>query len=222
MIQDKLNSPIFVTGIERSGNSIVAKIIGSCEVFTGQTTEMCENIEIKKLLDTYYELINADKKGQYPLPDTTKLIIPTNWKQKVNDILSRETYDGSNYWMLKGSRLCQTWPVWNYAFPNAKWIIVRRRPGDIIESCLKTGYMTAYKDKEGWLNWIHEHEKVFVEMIEAGVNCKIVWPERMATGDYQQIFEMLDWLGLSWSDNIIEMVSPLLWNSKQNVKRKGI
>ena len=222
MIQNKLNSPIFVTGIERSGNSIVAKIIGSCEVFTGHTTEMMENIEIKKLIDAYYELIDKDKKGQHPLPDTSKLIIPTNWKQKVNDILSGEMYNEDNYWMLKGSRLCQTWPVWHYAFPNAKWIIVRRRPGDIIESCLKTGYMTAYKDREGWLWWIHEHEKLFVEMIEAGVNCKIVWPERMASGDYQQIFEMLDWLGLSWSDNIIEMVSPLLWNSKQNAKRKGV
>jgi hypothetical protein len=211
MIQDKLNSPIFVSGIERSGSSIIAKIIRHCGSFTGMTTE--------KLLDTYYELLDCDIKGQHPIPDTKKLIIPTNWKQKVDDILADEKYDEFTPWMLKGSRLCQTWPIWHYAYPNAKWIIVRRRTGDIIESCLKTGYMTAYKNKEGWLDWVHEHEKLFVDMIETGVNCKIVWPERMATGDYGQIFEMLDWVGLPWDNNIVQMVEPLLYNSKQ--RRKG-
>jgi hypothetical protein len=219
MIQDKANSPIFITGCERSGSTIIARIVSHCGTFTGRTTEMLENIEIKKLTDTYYDLIGADKKGQNPLPDTKKLIIPTNWKQKIEDVLTDEKYDNST-WMIKGSRLCQTWPVWHYAFPNAKWVIVRRRTGDIIDSCLKTGYMTAYKDKEGWLGWVHEHEKLFVEMIEAGVNCKIVWPERMATGDYGQIFEMLDWVGLPWNNDIVQIVEPLLWNSRQ--RKKGV
>jgi hypothetical protein len=206
-------SPIFITGIERSGSSIVAKIIETCGAFAGMTTGMYENIEVKKLLDNYYTLLGMDIKGQHPLPDTGKLIIPTNWKQKVEDIIQSE-----NTWMLKGSRLCQTWPVWNYAFPNAKWVIVRRRTPDIIESCLKTGYMTAYKDKEGWLSWVHEHEKLFVEMINVGLNCKQVWPERMATGDYVQIKEIIEWTGLNWDDSIIKIIEPLMWNSKQ---RKG-
>jgi hypothetical protein len=217
MIQDKINSPIFITGCERSGSTIIARIVSHCGAFTGRTTEMMENIEIKKLIDTYYELIDADKKGQNPLPNTEKLIIPTNWKQKIEDVLSDEKYENTT-WMLKGSRLCQAWPVWHYAFPNAKWIIIRRRTGDIIDSCLKTGYMTAYKNKEGWLGWIHEHEKLFVEMIEAGVNCKQVWPERMATGDYQQMKETIDWLRLTWNDDVLDIIKPLMWNSRQRTK----
>lgn len=211
-MDNSLNSPIFVTGIERSGSSIIAKILSSCGAFTGNTTEMCENIQIKKLLDSYYELLGADKRGQHPLPDTKKLIIPTNWGQKIKDILTEEP------WMCKGSRLFQTWPVWHYAFPNAKWIIVRRRTPDIIDSCLKTGYMTAYKDKEGWLDWVHEQEKMFVEMIEAGVDCKQVWPERMATEDYGQIKETVEWVGLTWNDELTETIKRMMWNSKQ---RKG-
>ena len=211
-------SPIFITGCERSGSTIIAKIVSHCGAFTGTITEMYENIEVKGLLDRYYDLVGADTRGQYPLPNTKKLIIPTNWKQTVEDILIEEKCNEENLWMLKGSRLCQIWPVWQYAFPNAKWIIVRRRTPDIIGSCLKTGYMRAYKDKEGWLGWVHEHENLFVEMIEAGINCKQVWPERLATGDYTQMKETVEWLGLTWKDDLVKIIEPLMWNSRQ---RKG-
>ena len=218
MISNKTYSPIFVTGIERSGSSIIARVINHSGAFTGMTTEMFENIQVKKLLDSYYDLLGVDKRGQWPLPDAKKLIIPTNWKQKIEEILTNEQYDEFTPWMLKGSRLCQIWPVWHYAFPNAKWIIVRRRTPDIIDSCLKTGYMAAYKDVEGWLDWIHIHEKIFVEMIEAGVNCKQVWPERMVMGDYQQVHEMIDWVGLEWDSELVKMIEPLMWNSRQRTK----
>ena len=220
MIQDKTNSPIFITGCERSGSSIIARVISHCGAFTGRTTEMMENDQLRKLMVTYYDLIGADVKGQNPLPNTEKLIIPTNWKEKVFACLNLEMIkrEEDQFWMFKNSRLCQTWPVWHYAFPNAKWIIVRRRTGDIIDSCLKTGYMTAYKDKAGWLGWVHEHEKLFVEMIEIGLNCKVIWPERMATGDYQQMKETIDWLGLTWNDDVLDIIKPLMWNSRQRTK----
>jgi hypothetical protein len=217
MSNPQLHSPIFVTGIERSGSSIVGRIINLSGAWAGNITDMYENIQIKKLLDAYYELLGVDKRGQYPLPDTGKLIIPTNWGDKVESIVATEMRKDKP-WMLKGSRLCQTWPVWHYAFPNAKWVIVRRRPGDIIDSCLKTGYINAYKDKQGWLDWIHLHENIFVEMIQAGLNCKQVWPERIAAGDYLQIREMVEWVGLEWDYNIKEAIDPLMWKSKQ---RKG-
>jgi hypothetical protein len=95
---------------------------------------------------------------------------------------------------------------------------------------MKTMYMTAFKDaavlksigaqtpQDGWLWWVRTHEKFFVEMIEAGLNCKIIWPERMVTGDYSQIHEMLEWLGLRWDDFIVKTIDPLLYKSK----KKGV
>lgn len=166
----------------------------------------------------YYRSIHCDIRGQHPLPNTNEMIFSSDWGRDIANILSQDGYTGNKYWMYKESRICQVWPIWNNAFPNAKYIIVRRRTGDIIESCLKTGYMTAYKDRDGWLNWVHQHEKLFVGMIESGLNCKIVWPERMANGDYEQIHEMIDWLGLKWNDKIIGVVEALLLNSKQKIK----
>lgn len=204
--------PIFVTGIERSGSTIIAKIIDKCGAFTGQTTAMMENKELKRLVDVYYVYdLKLPIFGQKPLPNTHQLKIPVEWKEKVEYTLEKQDY--TIPWMYKSNRLAQIWPVWNQAFPDAKWIIVRRRTGDIVQSCLKTGFMNAYQDAEGWKEWIHEHERLFVEMIGAGINYKEVWPERMVTGDYSQINEMLEWLGLEWNDGIVGMVEGLLKNS---------
>jgi hypothetical protein len=233
MTVDTLNSPILITGVQRSGASIIARIIAMSGVYSGRTSEMLENDFIKDLISNYYESIKVDKKGQFPLPNTKELLIPANWKKEVSSRLQLEMIKKENeiQWMFKSSTNCQIWPIWNYAFPNAKWIIVRRRTGDIISSCMKTAYMIAFKDKlnqkiigvnneqEGWKWWVRQHEKLFVEMIETGLNCKIVWPERMVNGDYTQIFEMLEWLGLKWDDSIIKTIDPLLWNSKQKERK---
>ncbi len=233
MILDNFNIPIFITGAQRSGSSIIARIIESCGVYTGNCTEMMENDSISYFVNLYYRDINAHVRGHYPLPNTKEILIPINWKKKIQENISLENVKKKEdqLWMYKSNRLCQIWPVWNYAFPNAKWIIVRRRTGDIIQSCLKTAYMCTFNNKEikqligvdssskGWAWWVHEHEKLFIEMIEAGLNCKMIWPERMVNGDYSQISEMLKWLGLEWNDDIIPLTSKLLWNSPQMKER---
>jgi hypothetical protein len=215
MKQDCQNMPIFVTGIERSGTSIVARILRMCGAFTGETTEMQENVNIKILVDNLYKSMGANPNGQQPMPNVEKLYIPIEWKRDVFTQLENHGYTDGKLWMYKSSRICQIWPVWYYAFPNARWIIVRRRTGDIIQSCLKTKFMTAFNDKEGWRWWVHEHEKRFVEMMEAGLNCKVIWPERMVTGDYQQIYEMLEWVGLKWNPKVVEEIDPLLVKSRR-------
>ena len=224
MIQNPLYSPILITGIERSGSSIIAKIIEGCGSFAGDVTEMSENRGIKKLVDTYYsEQLHLPVSGQKPLPITEQLNIPVAWDKNIEEILQKDGYFGETAkmpWMYKSSRISQIWPIWNYSYPNAKWIIVRRRTGDIVQSCLKTGFMNAYSDQEGWLEWVHLHQDYFVDMINAGLNCKVVWPERMAYGDYQQIYEMLEWLGLPWNDDIIYLCGSLLKNSTQKERSK--
>jgi hypothetical protein len=215
---DKVNTPVLVTGIERSGASMVARIISLCGVFTGDVSNMRENVKIKDLVNKYYKFIHVDVKGQCPVPDTNQLIWPSDWRDKIIDVINEEGYKNNKSWMYKEARICQIWPIWNHAFPNAKWIIVRRRTGDIIESCLKTGYMTAYNNKDGWLDWVHHHETLFIEMIRSGLNCKIVWPERMANDDFTQMIEMIEWLGLKWNDKIEGLIKPLLQKSKQKTK----
>jgi hypothetical protein len=52
-------------------------------------------------------------------------------------------------------------------------------------------------------------------MITEGCNCKIIWPERMVDGDYDQLYELCDWLGLKWNNNSLKFIDTLLWKSRQ-------
>jgi len=238
MKKDKdMQSPILITGCARSGTSMVAGVINMCGAFGGEMSGpnhnnqkgMFENARIRNsVLKPYLKQIGVDPLGQYPLPNVDNLMIPADLKERVERIMIEDGY-GTGPWMYKGPKMCLMWPVWHYAFPDAKWIIVRRRTGDIIQSCLRTGFMRAFAregnqravgaktEEEGWLWWVHQHEKRFVEMINEGLNCKIVWPHRMVDGDYTQIYEMLDWLRLPWKSEVLSFVDPLLWH----VRRKN-
>lgn len=226
-----LSSPILITGVPRSGTSMIAAAINMCGAFGGEMSKrkMFTNDRIlEEIVKPYFNSIKADTSGQYPLPVVKT--IPIDWKQKVEQIMIDEGYQ-KGQWMYKDSRLSLIWQIWNFAFPNGKWIIVRRRTGDVIQSCLKTAFMIAFtyannqraievnSEQDGWLWWVHQYEKRFVEMIEAGVNCKVVWPERMVHGDYQQMYETLEWLGLSWNKEIVNLIDPLLWSVRQKEKK---
>jgi len=219
-------SPILICGVPRSGINVVAAAIAYSGAFGGEMSkqnrdfdegEFSNNQIRDKIVKNYFDRNGWDNKGQFPLPKTERVTYSINWEERIKEILYAEGWKDEP-WMYKDSKSCLIWPVWSHAFPNAKWIIVRRRTGDIVQSCLKTGYMTAYEDAEGWVSWVHQYEQKFVEMIEAGLNCKVVWPERIIDGDFQQFKEMIEWLGLSWKQSIIEYINPLL-NGTKNVKK---
>lgn len=232
---NKLPPPILITGCARSGTSMVAGVINLCGAFGGRMSPpnkynekgMFENVRIRETLTKpYLDELGADPMGQYPLPDINTLPIPSNWGQEVERIIIEEGY-GQGTWMYKGAKMCLVWPVWDYAFPKAKWIIVRRRTEDITTSCQKTSFMRAFRspeiqqmvgakdEREGWGWWVRQHESRFAEMIQAGLNVKVIWPERMVDGDYSQIYEMLDWLGLPWKSEVLSFVDPKLFHARQ-------
>ena len=226
-------SPIIITGIPRAGSSMIAGVIDRCGAFGGMMSGykgVMENDAVREILEKPYLLsIWADEMGQYPLPEDKHIKIPVIWKDSVEEIFEREGYKEGE-WFYKSSRACLIWRVWNDAFPRAKWVIVRRRTGDIIGSCMKTGYMKAFRDEakrlavgvtteeEGWLWWVHEYEKRFVEMITEGLDCKVIYPSRLVYGDYSQLYELLDWLRLKWRIEIFNYIDPLLETSRRKEK----
>jgi hypothetical protein len=207
--------PILITGIPRSGATMIAAAINACGAFVGEFSKQsmyCNDRIRDCLVKPYFVLRNADPNAEKNYPQV--ITIPKNWKNNVETILSLQGYSGGP-WLYKDSRLCQMWPVWDEAYPNAKWVIVRRRTGDILESCLRTKYMKSYDTREGWLEMVHEYEHRFVEMITEGCNCKIIWPERMIYGDYEQLYELCEWLGLKWNPESLKFIDTLLWKSRQ-------
>jgi hypothetical protein len=230
-----MESPILITGAARSGTSMVAGVINQCGAFGGKMSGpnrnnakgMFENSYIRNsIVKPYLRKLNVDAKGQYPLPDINNLKPYPELRQHVIDTMLSQGYQ-SGPWMYKGAKMCLHWPIWNTAFPNAKWIIVRRRSEGIVNSCMRTGFMNAFDKQivrkavqvntaeEGWKWWVKHHEKKFVEMFQAGLNGKSIWPHRMIDGDFSELRHIIEWLGLDYDEKKVkEFIEPKLYNSK--------
>lgn len=225
---DTMKQPILITGCARSGTSLIAGIIDICGAKGGETAGptgdnkkgMFENTNIRDNIEKHYlKSINCDPKGQNPLPDTNDMNIPVTWQQRVEGVMTSERVGENEQWYYKSGKSALIWPVWHYAFPGAKWIIVRRRSADIAESCLNTGFMNAYENYEDWIKWINHHEEKFVQMIQAGLNVKVIWPERLMKWNYEQLYELIEWLGLEWREkDVREFIEPKLWKARKKEK----
>jgi len=229
-----VRNPILITGCARSGTSMIGGVVELCGGFGGKMfgpnknneKGMFENEYIRnQIVKPYLRSLGVDPLGQYPLPNRETLPIPIKLSRDVIESMQQQGLQDQP-WFYKGAKMCLMWAAWNFAFPDAKWIIVRRKTPDIINSCMKTSFMNAFsldKNKkavkanseyDGWLWWVRQHEDCFVEMIQAGLNVKVIYPERMVYGDYKQMQETIEWLGLKWNNEVYNFIAPKLWKSK--------
>jgi len=218
--------PILITGCARSGTSLVAGIIDRCGAFGGgvlgptphNKRGQYENREIvDRLVKPYLRIQHLDPMCQKPLPDPQNLLPYDNLEPEVRRILREDGYqDGP--WYYKTAKACLMWPIWHKAFPKAKWVIVRRETEEIVESCMRTGFMRKRSTREEWREWVRIHELRFQEMIDAeAIDVEEVWPREFFVGDFLRVRDMIEWLGLEWKgDEVIEFVSPALWNGGEN------
>lgn len=213
--------PILITGAARSGTSLTAGIVHRCGAFGGvlrppnpaNPRGMYENRAIVEgIVKPYLASIGADPMGQDPLPDTWALKPLPELGRKVAGILRAEGYT-SGPWYYKGAKTCLVWPLFHEAFPTARWIIVRRETDGIVDSCLRTPFMRAFKGREGWRAWVKCHEHRFAEMRRAGLAIREVWPARAVAGDLSEMREAVEWAGLTWDEPAVRaFVAAELWD----------
>lgn len=203
-----LQNPIFITGCPRSGNSMVAGITYLCGAFGGNMggsskftrTGSFQNVEIRqRIVRAYMMKGNWDIRGQDPLPTRDELLSYDNLKSEVEMIIQFQGC-GNERWFYKDTALSLMWPLWNQAFPDANWIIVRRDRSEIAKSCLKTGYMRAFENQTDWERWASVYEQRFEEMKENGLNVVEVWPSKFLSGDLSDIACAIRKTGLPFKD----------------------
>jgi hypothetical protein len=214
------HSPIFITGCARSGTSLTAGLIELGGAFGGKTMPPCadnkkglfENKQIReKIIKPYLMRGGYSRSGQKNLPDIDKLIPFPGLGFFMQAILESEGYKGGP-WYYKGAKLCLIWPIVHKAFPHARWIICRRPDEGIIQSCLKTKFMRAYRGAKGWQGWIDVHKKRFDEMEAAGLDVKTIWPGKLLEGDDTELKAILKWAGLKYKKKAMnKFIAPELW-----------
>lgn len=226
------NSPILITGCPRSGTSMIAGMLSLSGVFSGVTDKMYENIPIREgLVKNYLRQVGMGDNGHYPLISKYPLVFPEYWNEKVMTEITKQGLSNTQ-WMYKDCRNSLLWQLWYLSFPNAKWIIVRRNREDIIYSCQHTGYMRTFDDYEicqkigaenpaqAWAWMIDEYEMRFKKILKCK-NVREVWPEKIANGDFSEIKEVWQWLGIEWDEEKMKTyIQPKFYkhNNKEEIK----
>jgi len=205
-----------------------AGVINLCGAWGGQRVGstrynkrgMFENGQIRQdMIKPFLTSIDCDPLGQKPLPEIKivrqlALLNHYMWRMQVQRIISNQGYNNGQPWMYKGAKMCLIWPMWFFAFQKARWIIVRRDKDDIVNSCLKTGFMSKYNNHQGWGNWVDAHLERFKEMEASGLKIYEVWPQKMINGDFSEIKQVVESLGLKWQkEKVIDFISPALWSA---------
>jgi len=215
----KFKQLILVTGVERSGSTLVSRVLQMCDANAGHTNKMRENVYLRALSTKVIKKCAID----CFMPTLESLSTIDNWKDRIEKSLNNQNLPDSMPFMYKDSQTAQLWKLWHDEYPKAKWIIVRRRTGDILNSFQETAYINRFKnekniktvgasnEKEAWLWWVHQYEERFRDIIlSKEVDYRIVWPERMRDGDFEQIKETVDWCNLSWNDEVEDVMKTLL------------
>lgn len=223
-------SPILITAPARSGTSCVAGIVHICGAWGGKMAGpnsnnkkgMFENTEIRNgIVKPFLRKFGFDPLCQNPLPDDDAILLwgteeyGAYWETQIVREIRKQGYR-SGPWFYKGAKMVLMWSLWHKAFPFAKWIYVNRDKEDIISSCLKTGFMRAYKGREGWSSWVDVHIKRKQEMIEAGIKIIDITPHKfIKENDFEEIKQVVLGLGLTWREEKVRaFVSPNLWGKR--------
>jgi len=207
--------PVFITGCQRSGLSMVAGVFNCCGAYLGDSErgprqDAFENTKlIDELVLPYMRLTALPVDGSSPslsLIKTRHWIMPS-WEKRVSQVIGGNAGDG--VWAFKNYRIALMWRQWAKAFPNAHWVLVRRDQADLANSCIKTGYMKQFSSIGDWVDWA-EGWSHLLDDIESNVQERVhrIWPFKFFQEDFSQARAAVEAAGLIWNDLAVRAVLP--------------
>lgn len=202
---------IFVTGCARSGTSLTTKIIEALGANLGRgharINSLYENVDVREnVLKPYLRYIGVDPVGQYPLPSADRALPRIENTSAVLRYIPEPEPRA-----YKDAKLSLVWRAWDYAWPDAKWVLVRRDRAKIVDSCLRTSFMRAFDDRAGWNHWVDEHEQRF-EAMRASLDLIEIWPADYID-DAEAFRPVATFCGLPFDDNKVRAsVDRSVWH----------
>ena len=217
--------PILITGLPRSGTSMIAGLLAECGVWTGETVGpspdnprgFFENEKIREhVVKAMLHGVDADPLGVDPLPGPEDLIAP-QIPGSAARYAERQGCEPDQRWLYKDAKLTLMWRAWLTAYPKAKWIVVRRTPAEVIRSCLTTPFMAQHStDPQFWGKW-HDEYVTRLQALSKTVETYQIWPSRIMGGDWNDFSKLCDWLGVDFDRAACEkFVLPGAWHESVN------
>lgn len=210
-------SLVFVTGAPRSGTSMVCQALHVLGLDFGAPLGgpnpanrhgFMEHLNFRQFVTKrWLRERGADPSGQWPLP-------ARQWEPTPDQVAAcrqgvRKVLAGAG--AVKDPKILLIWPILHAAFPDARWILVRRDPDQIARSCHRTRFMHCRDTVEGWREWVGLIEERIADCL-AGTDAVEVWPDPR---DPDSLRVAVEHAGLAWDPVLVESVlHPEAWRGE--------
>lgn len=220
--------PIIVTGVPRSGISLVAAALEVCGAWNGAKRTGSvdgrggENERLReRVIKPVLRGLGADASGYRNFPKTGAIdraiaeAVMDSIRDRVDRIIQEQGYVGDVPWLYADSRAVLLWRILVGAFPASQWIVARRADEEIIRSCDRTKWMKRTGDgRAAWDRMILAYRAQIKALREAHGVVHCVNPGRMIHGDHEEMRGVAEKVGVSWNDTAIgDLFSPIAWSS---------
>ena len=208
------SDPIIVTGPPRSGTSLTSGILHECgawvgDCFPGTSSNpkgFFENKVIREqIIKPMLSQRGIDPLGQFPLDGEYKPA--PELRRRVFSAIDAQGYIGGP-WLMKGIKVALMWREWAEAFPDARWIIVRRDIESAAESCRRAPFMTHYSGLDEWSRYILAY------ICKAGEipGGRLVFTPDVAGGRFDAIKAAAADCGLKWNSKAEQFFDDKAWH----------
>ncbi len=224
----RFDAPVLVTGLPRSGTSMVTGLLGVCGLWLGHTVPggkenirgFFENVVLRERVQK--EILRQarfDPLGVRRLPPATwhpaikKFRAPSSAQRLAHNSMRRR-----DIWGFKDAELTLTWRPWHEHFPQARWVIVRRSSDQIIASCLRTSFMKQHSSDPGfWLQFVADYLERLDGLQRAVGWCRPIEAGDIAAARLDAIEAVGRRLGLTWRPEAMRaFIAPEHWNAPRH------
>lgn len=159
-----------------------------------------ENEYVRSRVKYYIARAGGHPAGQHDFPDPG-VIDPNALRGSIIDALS-----GCNAY--KEAKICLLWDSWTRAFPDSRYVFVRRDIDDIATSCVHTTFMRKRRGYDGWRRWAQYYVDA-MDRMKRRVDHIEIWPD----GSTEVFRPVAEFAGLPFNQEQVDVfVEPNLWN----------
>ena len=217
MLKTKVQAPVFILGMHRSGTTMVAQALASAGVYPGAICD--HNSEPLYAIDINERLLEEANGNWWNVPDDTSLEAAV--QSGMIDLQARDLYaahlkisTGSSLrqrlhyagpWLVKDPRLSLTLSWWLERFPDAKVIWVLRDEAAVVDSLLRRQSLSyeaqSTLDAESALALARAYTSNAAKLLKRyGVDYRAVHYEDLTNSD--EALQRKTWFGLYQFANV--------------------
>jgi len=213
-----MKAPILIIGHPRSRTSMVAGAFARCGAWMGTCTPPSpdnqggyyEHRASSAIVRNALSLAAYDPGGLNALPPRSGLAVPSSVPQAIEAAMLHDGYDGGT-WAYKQCKLLLMWQQCVAAWPDAKWVYVRRSTPGIVASCKRTSFFHAQNarfadDRERDAFWSASVARYLARLCDlalARVPMRTVDSDEVIGGHLAVLRDVVQWAGLEWQEDAV-------------------